>query len=236
VPIRAAQPTCPYPESVRLAATSVTSEIQLPPDTHAIPQYLSKKVVNVALHTKNGRRCYIHYPASKQFPTPQITARSASPPRPGAPQPAPRPRTPRRAPALRAAPPHSAPRPRTPRRAPALRAPAPRAPRHATASPRWPRTPASRPVSRFRAALPVPRAAASAPVRSALRPPRARPSGGHGMCAILCPCVPSGCFLPSRADLPSLARLPLVSRGVFIAGAFRPAGPSRVTGPGPIQW
>src|SRR5579862_5236551 len=35
--------------------------------------------------------------------------------------------------------------------------------------------------------------------------------------AILCACVPSGCFLPSRADLPSLARPPLVSRGVFIA-------------------
>ncbi len=40
--------------------------------------------------------------------------------------------------------------------------------------------------------------------------------------AILCACVPSGCFLPSRADLPSLARLPLVSRGVFIAGAKSP--------------
>ena len=44
----------------------------------------------------------------------------------------------------------------------------------------------------------------------------------RGTCAILCACVPSGCFLPSRADLPSLARLPLVSRGVFIAGDYHP--------------
>src|SRR5579863_3720987 len=54
-------------------------------------------------------------------------------------------------------------------------------------------------------------------------------------CAILCACVPSGCFLPSRADLPSLARLPLVSRGGFIAGAQSPrrvdrAGPDRFDG------
>jgi hypothetical protein len=46
-----------------------------------------------------------------------------------------------------------------------------------------------------------------------------RPSRG---CAILCACVPSGCFLPSRAYLLSLARLPLVSRGVFIAGDHHP--------------
>src|SRR5262249_58338208 len=51
-----------------------------------------------------------------------------------------------------------------------------------------------------------------------------------GTCAILCACVPSGCFLPSRADLPSLARLPLVSRGVFIAGDYHSQGPDRVNG------
>src|SRR5271165_7366444 len=59
--------------------------------------------------------------------------------------------------------------------------------------------------------------------------------GQTSWCAILCACVPSGCFLPSRADLPSLARLPLVSRGVFIAGAQSPrrfyrAGPDRFDG------
>src|SRR5690349_14336903 len=51
-----------------------------------------------------------------------------------------------------------------------------------------------------------------------------------GTCAILCACVPSGCFLPSRADLPSLARLPLVSRGVFIAGDYHSQGPDRING------
>ena len=50
------------------------------------------------------------------------------------------------------------------------------------------------------------------------RCPRDTMGGQTTWCAILCACVPSGCFLPSRADLPSLARLPLVSRGVFIAG------------------
>src|SRR5690349_10887703 len=52
----------------------------------------------------------------------------------------------------------------------------------------------------------------------------------RGTCAILCACVPSGCFLPSRADLPSLARLPLVSRGVFIAGGYHSQGPDRING------
>src|SRR6266576_3235402 len=52
----------------------------------------------------------------------------------------------------------------------------------------------------------------------------------RGTCAILCACVPSGCFLPSRADLPSLARLPLVSRGVFIAGDYHSQGPDRING------
>src|SRR6476469_3517191 len=52
----------------------------------------------------------------------------------------------------------------------------------------------------------------------------------RGTCAILCACVPSGCFLPSRADLPSLARLPLVSRGFFIAGDYRSQGPDRING------
>ena len=52
----------------------------------------------------------------------------------------------------------------------------------------------------------------------------------HGTCAILCACVPSGCFLPSRADLPSLARLPLVSRGVFIVGDHHSQKPDRING------
>src|ERR1700744_6763110 len=52
----------------------------------------------------------------------------------------------------------------------------------------------------------------------------------RGTCAILCACVPSGCFLLSRATLPSVARLPLVSRGVFIAGDYHSQGPDRING------
>jgi hypothetical protein len=60
------------------------------------------------------------------------------------------------------------------------------------------------------------------------RRPATRPKS-RGWCAILCPCMPSGSFLPSRADLTSLARLPLVLEGRFHCGRSSPAEPDPST-------
>ena len=67
----------------QMAATTVTSEVQLAPAAPAIPPSRPEKVVNVALHTTIGRHCHIHYPATQMHFPP---ASASTPPGPPAPR------------------------------------------------------------------------------------------------------------------------------------------------------